>query len=90
MAARRGLHTSLASRRHRINPSALPRIESARRVLDEHRETLGDFHPSTLTAMGQLADALRGSGCKELAGEATILAIEAEQAWRFLGAGRIR
>jgi hypothetical protein len=40
--------------------------------------------------MSQLADAMRCSGCQELAGEATFLSIEAEQAWRLLGAGRIR
>lgn len=89
-AFRRSMHTTLAAPRNRVNPAALPRIENARRELDEQRDLLGDLHPSTLTAMSQLADALRGSGCQELASEATFLSIEAEQAWRLLGAGRIR
>jgi hypothetical protein len=89
-AFRRGMHTTMAAPRTRINPAALPRIESARRELDEQRDLLGDLHPCTITAMSQLVDALRGSGCHELAGEATFLSIEAEQAWRYLGAGRIR
>jgi len=83
------MHTTLSVPHPVINAASLPRIATARHVLDLQRAALGDLHPATLSAMGRLADALRGAGCKEMASEGTCLAVQAEESWRLLGAGRI-